>query len=411
MTRVRATMFAILIDGQGAAIYRLAQPADRVEEITRLVRESIDGGGSKLNYFAVSGAYALYQLLTSPVAARFTAAKSVIVDLAGPLQQLPIGVLVADKASVASYAASRKAAPYDYSKVDFVARHVSISVALSPRSLIVARGLAPSAAPLPFLGFAQHEPVPMTAQLADGLVSVGSTCQVERKAIATLTRELRPISATELDRAGAALGIGKVPSMTGAAFTDTAIMARTDLNQFQVLHFATHGLTEGQWGCATSPPGLVTSLAPGQSAAMLSFDKIARLKLDANLVVLSACDTAAGVSIGQAHAAGQEEAGASLEGLVRAFLAANARAVLSTYWPISDAGESEDLMADFYHAARGGTIGDALRTAQTMILSKPSSSHPFYWGAFFIVGDSQKPLLSGQARSHLGINVAAASLP
>ena len=92
-------------------------------------------------------------------------------------------------------------------------------------------------------------------------------------------------------------------------------------------------------------------------------------------------------------------------------LAANARAVLSTYWPISDAGESEDLMADFYHSARNGTIGDALRSAQVAILSKPASSHPVFWGAFFIVGDSHKPLVSGAARTQLSLQTADAARP
>ena len=399
--QIRNSLFGLWIDGGGAAIFHTKAPENLVEQVAAKVRESIDGGGAKLNFFNVGAAYALFQLVAGPVAPRLLAAHEVIVDPAGPLLRVPLGVLVTDKASVAAYAASSKAAPYDYSKVDFVARHVSISTALSARSLIVARGAAPSMAPLPFMGFAQHEPTPVTADVPGGMVSIGGNCDVERKAIALLTRELKPISASELDRAGAALGLAHVPSLTGAAFTDTAVMQMDNLNQFQVLHFATHGLTEGQWGCAAAPPGLVTSLGSGRSAAILSFDEIARLKLDANLVVLSACDTAAGVSLGQARAAGQEEAGASLEGLVRAFLAANARAVMSTYWPISNAGQSEDLMVDFYRAARTGTIGEALRTAQTTILSNPASSHPFYWGAFFIVGDSQKPLLTGAAKTAL----------
>lgn len=411
LTQVRDALFGILIDHDGAAIWRVAQPGKVVDKLAGRLRDSIDGGGSKLNIFDVAAANAVFQLVAGPVADRLMTAHALIVDAGGPLQRIPVGVLVPNKASVAAYAANRKKAPYDFSQVDFLIRHMPVSVALSPRSLIVARGLGASAAPLPFMGFAQHMPAPATLESAGGLVSVGSNCKAERGEIAKLTRLLQPINAKELDRAGAALGLAKVPSLTGAAFTDTAVEAMTDLNQFQVLHFATHGLTEGQWGCSTSPPGLVTSLGGPQSAAILSFDKIARLKLDANLVVLSACDTSAGVSIQLARATGQEEAGASLEGLVRAFLAANARAVLSTYWPISDAGESEDLMADFYRTARGSTIGEALRSAQTAILSRPASSHPFFWGAFFVVGDANKPLISGAARSQLTVRTAAAGQP
>jgi CHAT domain-containing protein len=210
---------------------------------------------------------------------------------------------------------------------------------------------------------------------------------------------LQPINARELREASTALGVPNAPEVTGAAFTDTAIRERTDLNQFQVLHFATHGLTEGQWACAKAPPALVTSLGKDGSDAILSFDEVAQLKLDANLVVLSACDTSAGVSIGGARATGEEDVDASLDGLVRAFLAAQARAVLSTYWPISDAGESEALITDFYAAARDGSIQSALQTAQVKLMSAEGSSHPIYWGAFFLVGDGQRSLLSGPART------------
>ena len=84
-------------------------------------------------------------------------------------------------------------------------------------------------------------------------------------------------------------------------------------------------------------------------------------------------------------------------------LRSSASGSLSTYWPISDAGESEDLIADFYHAARSGTIGEALQSAQIAIMSNPKSSHPLFWGAFFVVGDAQKPLLTGKAKVALNI--------
>jgi len=191
--------------------------------------------------------------------------------------------------------------------------------------------------------------------------------------------------------------VAGAPMMIGADFTDTAVEARTDLNQFQVLHFATHGLTEGQWGCAQSPPGLVTSQGGPGSASILTFGDIAKLRLDANLVVLSACDTASGVSSAEARAAGQEESGATLEGLVRAFLAANARAVLTTYWPISDEGESEALIEGFYRAGRTTDIANALKTAQSALIAQPKFSHPIFWGPFFVVGDASKTMLSGAA--------------
>lgn len=412
LAKVRNYAFGMIIDNQGTKIFRVDRPMVDVEPVADLVRASIDGGGDKLPVFNVAASNALFRLVAGPVADRIAAAKSLIVDANGPLQKLPIGVLVPDQDSVTRFAASRRKDAYDYSAVNFLAKQLSISTALSPRSLVVARGLAPSAAPMPFMGFAQHAPMAVSAVIGGKVVSVGTGCETDQAAIATLTRALKPIDARELTRAGAALGLTQVPELTGEAFTDDAVKARTDLDQFQVLHFATHGLTEGQWGCAKSPPALVTSMGQGGSDAILSFDEIAKLRLDANLVVLSACDTAAGVSAAQGRSAGQEESGATLEGLVRAFLAANARAVLSTYWPISDAGESEQLIEDFYRSARSNTIGDALRDAQGRLIQAPASSHPIYWGAFFVVGDAQKQLLSGAARNQIQQAAApAASAP
>ncbi|HUQ12827.1 MAG TPA: CHAT domain-containing protein [Novosphingobium sp.] len=401
VTEVRNYAFGILVDGQGAQIYRIARNNATINGLAERVRNSIDGGDDKLPIFDVAAARTLFQLVTGPVEQRLLAATTLIVDPSGPLERLPIGVLVTDQASVDSFRATRARDPYDYSRTNFLARRLALSSALSPRSLVVARGLPESQAPLPFMGFAEHMPVPMGGNLTGKQISIGSGCQVELETIAMLSRELAPIDKSELVRAGAALGLAETPMLTGQDFTDTAVLKRTDLDQFQVLHFATHGLTEGQWGCAKSPPALVTSLGDASSDGILSFNEIARLRLDANLVVLSACETASGISQAEARAAGQEEAGNTLEGLVRSFLAANARAVLTTYWPISDEGESEALIEDFYRSARSGTIGDALRSAQLAIMGVPDSSHPIYWGAFFIVGDATKPLLSGRAQAQL----------
>ena len=147
---------------------------------------------------------------------------------------------------------------------------------------------------------------------------------------------------------------------------DEAVQGRDDLDQYQVLHFATPGLEEGVWGCAKSPPALITSIQDENSDGLLSFDEIAKLRLDANLVVLSACETASGVKDeALARQSGQEEAGSTLEGLVRAFLTANARAVLATYWQVSADEETNELVRTLYTSARQQTIGASLQTLYT----------------------------------------------
>lgn len=420
LSSVRNFAFGLLIDANGAEIFRVGQPLSAINQLAGALRKSIDGeeGNGKLPQFRVGVAATLFQLITGPVSDRLLGAQALIVDGSGPLEQLPMGVLVATKDSFTRWQASLKTSPGDrYSKVDFLAKRLSISNALSPRSLIVARQAAPSSAPNPFIGFAEHAPVPTNVQLGDKVVSIGNGCTIDLEAVAAGLKAFNPIPARELDEATNALGIQGAPKVTKLDFTDTAIKARTDLDKFQVLHFATHGVNEGDFGCDRSPPGLVTSLGGEGSVALLSFSDIAKLKLDANLVVLSACETASRLSENAARAAGQEGGNnASLEGLVRALLAANARAVMATYWPISNEGESERLITAFYSAARKGTIGEALRAAQTELIQNPNSSHPIFWGAFFLVGDAQKPLLTGTAHAQIvqwqaGIGPAPAPTP
>ena len=389
--------FGVVITADRTFIYPLALPTPQIEGVARDVRKSIDGRlitDNQLVPFDVAQSYGLFRLITGPATEAVLKASALVIDSAGPMQNLPAGVLVTDRASVDGYKASSKAAPFDFSKVSFLAAHATISTAVSPRSFLVVRSLPPSAAREPFLGFGQHQPA-----VGDGgprhFVSVGFGCQVEFATLADYSRRLVPIDKRELEIASTALGFPNAPEMTGPAFSDTAVEARGDLANFEVLHFATHGLEEGQWGCSKSPPALVTSFGDKNSDGLLSFSEIAQLRLDANLVVLSACDTASGVKDeALARRSGQEEAGSTLEGLVRAFLTANSRAVMATFWPVSADKETDQFIKAFYGSARLRNIGGALQAAQETLIAEPEYSHPFYWGPYFVVGDSTKMMLS-----------------
>lgn len=388
--------FGMFINGERSYIYPVALPKAALDGLAAQVRASIDGKlPESLVPFKVAEAYALFGLLTGPASPAVLKSTALVVDPAGPLQNLPAGVLVTDRASVDAYNISARTAPFDFSKVRFLASRATISTAVSPRSFLVARALPPSTAKQAFLGLGQHQPA-----VGDGgtprQISVGFGCTVNSATLAGLSRQLAPIDKKELVIASAALGVPDAPEVTGAAFSDTAVEERADLADFEVIHFATHGLEEGVWGCNKSPPALVTSFGDAQSDGLLSFSEIARLRLDANLVVLSACDTASGVKDeALARRSGQEEAGSTLEGLVRAFLTANSRAVLATFWPVSAGGETDQFIQSFYGVARQRSIGGSLQTAQAALMSNPEFSHPFYWGPYFLVGDATKMMLSG----------------
>jgi hypothetical protein len=134
-----------------------------------------------------------------------------------------------------------------------------------------------------------------------------------------------PISASELVTARSIIGAQAARLLTGAEFTDAALKQAGDLSQYRILHFATHGLVAAPKPECPAQPALLTSFARGpsggfQSDGLLTFKEIFDLRLDADLVILSACDTA-----GAASAAATREAGLAgggdfaLDGLVRAF--------------------------------------------------------------------------------------------
>lgn len=399
LTELGRRAYGLFVTADRTFIFPIAKSAKDVRDLNGLgtaVRASIDGqvvSRGKLVAFQEGPAYALFRLIAGPAADAMKASRALVVDPAGPLAKLPIGVLVTSF----DVKAKKRPGDFDYSRTAFLARQTTISTAITPRSFLVARALPESTAARPFLGLGEHQR-PGNQIAARGPVNVGFGCTVPFQELARLSNQYEPISAKELTIAADALGTPDAPRITDAAFSDTAIEGRTDLADYQVLHFATHGLEEGQWGCAKSPPALVTSFGDENSDGLLSFSEIANLRLNANLVVLSACDTASGVrDEALARASGQEEAGSTLEGLVRAFLTANARAVLATYWQVSAEQESEDFIRTFYATARGATIGGALQAAQRGLIERPDYSHPFYWAPYFVVGDSTKAMLSAPA--------------
>lgn len=150
------------------------------------------------------------------------------------------------------------------------------------------------------------------------------------------------------------------------------------LARYRVVHFATHGILNAQHPDLS---GLVLSLVDehGQPQdGFLRAHEVYNLKLNANLVVLSGCQTALG----------KEVRGEGLIGLTRGFMYAGTPRVLSTVWKIPDRPTAE-LMKNFYRAMLVDKKGPAaaLRAAQMQMLKDPQWSAPYYWAAFILQGE------------------------
>jgi len=157
-----------------------------------------------------------------------------------------------------------------------------------------------------------------------------------------------------------------------------ATATSADLNQYRIVHFATHGLINSRH---PELSGIVLSLVDQKGRpqnGFLRLNEIYNLRLNAELVVLSACQTALG----------KEIKGEGLIGLTRGFMYAGAPRVVASLWRIDDRATAE-LMARFYRAMLkdGLRPAAALRAAQVSMWKDNRWSGPHYWAAFIIQGE------------------------
>jgi CHAT domain-containing protein len=200
-------------------------------------------------------------------------------------------------------------------------------------------------------------------------------------------RGLAPLPATEIElkRLAAALEAGDGAITLGPAATETAVK-RADLTRARILAFATHGLVSGELAGLAEPALVFTPPAEASDLddGLLTASEAAELKLSADWVVLSACNTAAGD--GSPGAEG-------LSGLARAFLYAGARAILVSHWPVGDEAAAEITTRTFANLTATPQIGraEALRRALSAMIDRDDRkfAHPSAWAPFVVVGDGR----------------------
>jgi CHAT domain-containing protein len=183
--------------------------------------------------------------------------------------------------------------------------------------------------------------------------------------------------------------------MTSAAFSDSALIQNQHLADYRIIHFATHGLVTAPRPECPARPALLTSFGGAESDGLLTFKEIYDLKLDADVVILSACDTAGMATIAATREAGITTGGNyALDGLVRAFVGAGARSVIASHWPVpDDYNATERLISGMFRAPAGTSMATALRLAQQELMEDANTSHPYYWSAFSIIGDGTRALI------------------
>ncbi len=339
-----------------------------------------DAAGRVSSGFDLARSHALYRLLLEPVAPVLAGKKHLIVVPTGPLSSLPFQVLVtAPPTAGTTPATALRSAPW------LIRRH-SLSVLPSVQSLAALRRLAPaSTATKPLLGIG--DPVltgPPTARpQVRGVSSVANRPDaVFRNGQADLRalRELMPLpdTAQELRIIAKVLGAANDALLLRGDASETRFK-QARLEDYRVIHFATHGLIAGELSgldepaIVLTPPQMPSDLDDG----LLTASEVTALNLAADWVVLSACNTASGTS------AGAE----ALSGLARAFFYAGARGLLVSHWAVNSEAAVGLTTKTFAALAAEPAIGRAEAFRRTMLDMIDAGMPPSYWAPFVIVGE------------------------
>jgi CHAT domain-containing protein len=345
--------------------------AATITTLVKRVRASIEPPSGALPKFDTASAQALYDATLAPVAARLGGVNALVVAPSGALLSLPFPLLLTGPSD-----------PNDLASAPWLIRQMTISHVPSAANFVALRKAGSSHADHPWLGFGGFRPVTLAQAQA---TFPGAACVGSAKLFASLPT--LPFAQRELDAARSLFEASPSDVLLNAAFTADAVR-HTALKSYRILHFATHALLPSELRCQNEP-AIVTSAPPNArdaSGALLIASDVANLDLDANAVILSACNTGG---------PGNSTSGESLSGLARVFFFAGARSMLVTHWSINDQ-TSAFLVADTLRrlvASSDGGLAGALRASQLGIVDRAGKdlpadlAHPFYWAAFALIGE------------------------
>lgn len=393
------------------------QKPDWVAAQVKRLRDSVDlttGASFDRLRFDLEAGAALYQELLAPVEQAWAQADTLLVVANDALGQIPFSLLPTGAAAATQAAPGLPMA--QYRQVPWLARKVAVAYLPSVSALVTLRALpATQGRRDPFVGFGDPD---------FGAQTDGNSTRGAQRVVASGTRNLKIKHAPTWDEnqtsADAPVApppaVPEAPTLTALPDTReeitaiaTALAANpqrdayfgaqanrqnvlgADLKRRRIVAFATHGLIAGDLP-GLDQPALALSPAPGQpiTAGLLKLEDILKLSLDADLVVLSACNTAA------ADGTGAE----AVSGLGRGFFYAGARSVLATHWPVETVSARELVTHLFERYAKDPqlTRAQALRRAMLDLIDTDTAkdgqgravmayAHPAFWAPYALYGD------------------------
>ena len=357
--------------------------------------------------FDLTRAHQLYQALFGQVE-DLIKGKHLLIVPSGPLTQIPFHVLVTEKPDPAAAGtdAFRRAAWFAKSNAITVLPSVSSLKALrehakeshAAKALIgfgnpLLEGRDASSGVRAEMARAKQQCPKSPWQRFPGQVAGGMKLLQQRGGLADVAtvraQEPLPETADELCAVARDLGVPDSDVWLGARANEREVKRLSDsgeLAAYRIVHFATHGALAGELKAGAEPGLILTPPAEAtpEDDGYLSASEIAGLKLDADWVILSACNTAGGSG----------ETAEALSGMARAFFYAGTRALLVSHWAVDSDATVKLITKTLSTMAADKTIGrsEALRRSMLALIEKgePKEAHPSYWAPFVVVGEGAR---------------------
>lgn len=367
-----------------AAYVPVALGEAAVADAVMALRAAVDptklkAAGSPPPYPAAKAA-GLYRAILGGAEPHIRGANHLIVVPDGALQSLPFSILVDDAA----------ASPPAY----LLGKYAFTTLPAVPSLRALRRFARASKAMLPFVGFGDPVLAPVAgAQTAQRGALRPVPAAVFRDGSVANVAELRklaslPETADELRTLSRLLNGDPRHLFLRQQATERRVR-QTNLKDFRVVVFATHGLMSGEFPGVVEPALVLTppARASEMDDGVLTASEIAQLALDAEWTILSACNTAA--ADGTPGAEG-------LSGLARAFFYAGTRALLVSHWAVESNAAARLTTGAIQAMARDPSTGRAEALRQSMLAlagdkANPHYAHPMFWAPFVVVGEGGAP--------------------
>ena len=369
---------------------RILDSREQIAHLVTRLRQTLDpaklleAGAS----FDLAVSFRLYKKLLQPIETLLAGKKELMLVASGALTGLPFHVLTT------SPSVDQSDDPSRYRTADWLVRRLAVTVlpaVSSIRALEAAKQSRPAELPIVGYGDPVFKTIPKGNNTAQpGSDTVTHTSEVGVARLGKLSQNLVRLKETadELRIISRVVG-GNADALHLRKSATEANVKTTDLKSYRIVYFATHALLaeEVKSLAGLSEPALALTLPQRPSTlddGLLTASEVATLKLNANWVVLSACNTAAG----------QQPGAEALSGLARAFFYAGARSLLVSHWPVASDPAVKLTTRMFDELARSPQIGksEALRRSMLKLINDASdewNGHPAIWAPFVVVGQSR----------------------